>query len=98
MILSERSVKTRLILSRAFVLMLTLVIAAAFCLPDKAYAASKDLSSGIDAASMSDTEFQQYLYDQGCKALMIGAVVTGGDDAEKIKRATADFREVIEGL
>lgn len=40
----------------------------------------------------------KYLYDHGCKALMIGAVVTGGDDAEKIKRATADFREVIEGL
>ncbi|MGM9974376.1 MAG: hypothetical protein ACI33K_10105 [Clostridiaceae bacterium] len=40
----------------------------------------------------------KYLYDQGCKALMIGAVVTGGDDAEKIKRATASFREVIEGL
>ena len=40
----------------------------------------------------------KYLYEQGCKAVMIGAVVTGGDDADKLKAATADFREAIEGL
>ncbi len=40
----------------------------------------------------------KYLYEAGCKAVMIGAVVTGGDSAEKIKQAATAFREAIEIL
>lgn len=38
------------------------------------------------------------LYDAGCKAVMIGAVVMGKKTPEECERATASFREAIEAL
>lgn len=38
------------------------------------------------------------LYDAGCKAVMIGAIVMGGKTPEECERATASFREAIEAL
>jgi glucan-binding YG repeat protein/beta-N-acetylglucosaminidase len=50
---------------KVLVVLLLLVMTVAFSVPSMAYAEVMDTSSGIDAASMSDSEFRQYLVDQG---------------------------------
>ena len=41
----------------------------------------------------------KHLYEAGCKAVMIGAIVMGKEsDAETLKRVTAQFREAVEAL
>ena len=41
----------------------------------------------------------RHLYEAGCKAVMIGAIVMGKEpDAETLKRVTAQFREAVESL
>lgn len=41
----------------------------------------------------------RHLYDAGCKAIMIGAVVMGAEpDASEVKRATAAFRNAVDSL
>lgn len=41
----------------------------------------------------------KHLYDAGCKAVMIGAIVMGKEpDAEQLKAVTAAFREAVDAL
>ena len=57
--------KNILILKKMLVAVLAILMAVFFIIPSKAYAAPVDTSSGIDAASMTDAEFRQFLVDQG---------------------------------
>ena len=52
-------------IKKATIVIFIFMMAILFVMPSKAYAAPIDSSSGIDAASMSDAEFKQYLVDQG---------------------------------
>ena len=54
-----------LFLRKLLVAVLAIFMAIVFIMPSKAYAAPVDTSSGIDAASMTDAEFRQFLVDQG---------------------------------
>ena len=54
-----------LFLRKLLIAVLTIFMAILFIMPSKAYAAPVDTSSGIDAASMTDAEFRQFLVDQG---------------------------------
>lgn len=41
----------------------------------------------------------KHLYQAGCKAVMIGAIVMGKEpDAQQVRAATAAFREAVEGI
>lgn len=40
----------------------------------------------------------RHLYEAGCKAVMIGAIVMGKESAEDCKKATAAFRSAVEAL
>lgn len=41
----------------------------------------------------------KHLYDAGCKAIMIGAIVMGKEpDAEQVRSVTSAFREAVEGI
>lgn len=40
----------------------------------------------------------KHLYQAGCKAVMIGAIVMGKESAEDVKRVTAEFRNAVEAL
>ncbi len=41
----------------------------------------------------------RHLYQAGCKAVMIGAIVMGKEpDAQQVRAATAAFREAVEGI
>lgn len=60
-------ISERLILKskKMLVLLIMVIVASAFVIPENAYAAPVDTSSGIDAASMTDAEFRQYLVNEG---------------------------------
>ena len=62
---TKKSIDFNNALKRIIILLLLIVMTAMVYVPERAYAEVMDTSSGIDAASMSDSEFRQYLVDQG---------------------------------
>lgn len=65
----------------------------------------KDIAEKVNKPCLIPTQRKikpsevRHLYDAGCKAIMVGAIVMGKEpDAEQVRSVTAAFRDAVEGI